>query len=146
GATAKASSGFWGSLTAKLAVTGAVILGTGYAVLGSRAHGSPHGASAPLVPAPSRTVPGVPVRDPVLLRAPFGVTRAHVHTRAGHPNRTNTTSHPRPPRQASAPLRTRVVASPEFGPERASAAASLASTARSSREPPPTPAEEFGPE
>ncbi len=37
---AKASSGVSGSLTAKLAVTAIVVLGAGYGVLGSRAHGS----------------------------------------------------------------------------------------------------------
>ena len=40
GVAAKAASGVSGSLTAKLAVTAIVVLGAGYGVLGSRAHGS----------------------------------------------------------------------------------------------------------
>ncbi len=40
GAAAKASSGVSSSLTAKLAVTAIIVLGAGYGVLGSRAHGS----------------------------------------------------------------------------------------------------------
>jgi DNA-directed RNA polymerase specialized sigma24 family protein len=40
GAAAKASSGVSGSLTAKLAATAVIVLGAGYGVLGSHAHGS----------------------------------------------------------------------------------------------------------
>jgi DNA-directed RNA polymerase specialized sigma24 family protein len=51
GGRASGWSGFAGSLTAKLAVIAAILLGAGYAVFGSRAHGSPSAARPPAVPA-----------------------------------------------------------------------------------------------
>lgn len=133
--------GLQGSLAMKLAITFALVFGTGYAVLGSRAHGSPHRSSVPSV-APVVRGGGV------LLHVPFGVTRARA--RGGHPDRANTTSHSHPSRTASVPPGTRGARSPEFGPERASAAAVLApaagSTAPAHAGRGGSPAGEFGPE
>jgi RNA polymerase sigma factor (sigma-70 family) len=141
GVTAKASSGISGSLTAKLAVTAVVVLGMGYAVMGSRAHGGTRRPSAPggaLSPAGSG----------LLLHVPFGVPRTRAHARAEHPAHVNTTSRAHHSRPASAPAGTRVASSPEFGPERASATTALAPTARSTVRTPSTPggypAGEFG--
>ncbi len=119
--TAKTGSGFASSLTAKLAVTGIVVLGTGYAVIGTRAHGSPRHSSAP-----------VPVRPSVglLARAPGAAPGTHVsrraHTHVGHPKR-RVASPGRDTTRASA--RAQVASSAEFGPERATGEALPAPTA-----------------
>ncbi len=133
----RAGAGGWGglsgSLAAKLAVTAAILLGGGYAVLGSRAHGSPSGppvlagvpaAAAPAsvlapasvpasvsvsVPAPA-SVPAalipaalLPAGEEVLTHALFGVPYARTRARAGHPKRGSTTPSSR--RLRAAPLR-----------------------------------------
>ena len=113
GATAGGSSvatgtGVAGSLTAKLAVTALVVLGTGYVVLGSRAHGSPVSRHPTAVP-----------------RSVLSGTRS----RASPPKRTRTSTGHRARRVASHSLlrHTRSsrsmhpaseVAAREFGPER----------------------------
>jgi len=125
-------SGLQGSLAIKLALVVVLVVGSGYAVLGSRAHGSPHRASAPLGLAPSRTGSGV------VLRAPFGVPRARARARAGHPKPVNTSSHRRPQRPGSVSGATKLVTSPEFGPERASVTGALVPRASSRSTTPPT--------
>jgi RNA polymerase sigma factor (sigma-70 family) len=133
------SSGLQGSIVAKLAVTVTLVFGTGYAVLGSRAHGSPHrsSGSSPRSPRslprsrggpPQSSAPlGLalpPTGTGVLLHSPFegSYARAHVraHEREGQPNRANTTSRSRHSRVAAAPVVTHLALVPEFEPERAS--------------------------
>lgn len=143
GAAAKALSGFSGSLTTKLAVTVVVVLGTGYAVLGSRAPGSPHRPSQSSALAPSPRGAGL------LLRSPFGAPHTRAHVRAGHPHRTNTATRSYHSRVASSPAGTVVAPAPEFGPERvagaiAGTAAQSATPARAGRG--SSPGGEFGPE
>ncbi len=130
-------SGLQGSLVAKLAVVAVLAVGTGYAVLGSRAHGS---ASTLVAPAPSQPSAGLSSAGlssaglssaGLLSSAPFGVPRVRARARGGHPKRINTPSHRRPPRPGSVSGATNVVASPEFGPERASVTAALVSRAPS---------------
>lgn len=136
----RAAAGGWGglsaSLTAKLAVTAAILLGGGYAVLGSRAHGSPSGhpvlagvpAAAPasvLAPAsvPAALIPAalLPAGGGVLTHALFGAPYVRTRARTGHPKRGSPTPSSR--RLRAAPLRSGaspIVGSHEFGPERAS--------------------------
>lgn len=120
-------SGLQGSLAAKLAVTVALVLGAGYAVLSSRAHGSPHRLSPSSVLVPSSRGAGV------LVRASFGAPRARTHVRAGHPHRADTTSRSHRTHAASSPSKTPTAAAstPEFGPERASGALAPVPAARS---------------
>jgi DNA-directed RNA polymerase specialized sigma24 family protein len=118
GATVSPWGGLGGSLTAKLAVSGAIVLAGGYAVLGARPPGSPRPPSLHAVLVPSSGVVAAS-----LLQAPFVTPRARAHA-SRHPNRT-TSPHSRPPRARSANgARTpsAEAAVREFGPERASAA------------------------
>lgn len=142
GATAKASSGISGSLTAKLAVTAVVLLGTGYAVMGSQAHGG--GTRRPSAPGGALA----PAGGGLLSHVPVGVTRARAHVRAKHPAQVNTTSRAHHSRPASPPAGIRVASSPEFGPERASTTTALVPRARSTVRTPSarggSPAGEFG--
>jgi DNA-directed RNA polymerase specialized sigma24 family protein len=112
-------NGLQGSLAAKLVVTVALVLGTGYAVLDSRAHGSPHRVSAPFALTPSSAGVGV------LRHSPFGVPHARAHVRVGHPNRVNTTSRSHHSRAPLSPARTAIAPAPEFGPERTAGATAL---------------------
>jgi hypothetical protein len=78
GAAAKASGGVSGPLTAKLALTAIVVLGAGYGVLGSRAHGS----------TPSHRVGAGSVsigRSSTHVRE--ASSQSHVHARARHSRR-----------------------------------------------------------
>ncbi|MFZ1154058.1 MAG: hypothetical protein WAN93_04050, partial [Solirubrobacteraceae bacterium] len=100
--------GLAGSLTAKLVVTAVVLLGAGYAALGSRAHGSP--------PSPQVSSAGVP-QSPVGGRA---LSQALFSTLGAPPRGVRAT-----PRSSVAPvrssLRTRSAGEAterEFGPER----------------------------
>ncbi len=132
----RAGAGGWGglsgSLIAKLAVSAAVLLGGGYAVLGSRAHGSLGGGHPPLVGvsavAPA-SVPGVLVPVPfspagadVLTHALFGVPHVRTRARTGHPKRGSTTPSSRRSRTARLRNGSVIVGSHEFGPERAALA------------------------
>jgi DNA-directed RNA polymerase specialized sigma24 family protein len=102
-------SGSAGSLTAKLAVTGLIALGGGYAVLDNRAHGSPAhgnpaprlGARAPLPVGKKRSL--VPHPKP---SAPTDRRRSARHSAASHARAVGST---RPTREPAAL---------EFGPER----------------------------
>ncbi len=78
-------SGVAGSLTAKLAVTAiVVVIGAGYAALGSHAHASQGGRSSHAAPAPP------PIARSVLSQAPFAVPFAHA--RGPRPNRRPTSA------------------------------------------------------
>jgi DNA-directed RNA polymerase specialized sigma24 family protein len=112
-------SGLSGPLAAQLAVTVALLVGAGYAVLGSRAHGSPRRS-----PQPAQLVPS-PIAIGVLSRSPFVVLRrAHARTRAGRPKRRHTNSPGHGPRPTAARGTTAAaVGATEFGPERAAAGA-----------------------
>ena len=116
----KAGSG-WSGLSgpaAKLAVTVALLVGAGYAVLGSRAHGSQR-----RTPKPAQLVPS-PIIAGVLPRSPFVLSRAHVRIRVGRPKRRHTNSPGQGPRPTAARGTTATAAgATEFGPERAAAGA-----------------------
>jgi len=101
---AKASSGFSNYLMAKLAVTGMVLFGTGYTVLGSRVHGG-----TPVLRAATQPVAGKPIR--LTVRPPH---RARTNTRraVGHLRRAR-------PRRTLATTAISGVPIYEFGPERA---------------------------
>jgi RNA polymerase sigma factor (sigma-70 family) len=102
GAATKASSGVSGSLTAKLAVTAIMVLGAGYGVLGSRAHGSS--------PAHRIGTQSVNANRP-RSHAPKASGRVHLH----HVRRSKAHSS-----QAHSPRKTRSdggVSSYEFAPE-----------------------------
>ena len=118
-------SGLQGLLVAKLAVVAVLAVGTGYAVLGTRAHGSSPRASTLVAPALARPTAGL------LSGAPFGVPRARARVRAGHPKRIDTHSRSHPARRPSAGTGNRGDTSQEFGPEHVSALAPVVSTARS---------------
>jgi DNA-directed RNA polymerase specialized sigma24 family protein len=119
-------SGFAGSLTAKLAVTAAVVLGAGYAVLGSRAHGSlaaRHHAAVlrPVVSSPSP-------RASLSVGAATPTARiAHSTARRRFPGNHHTPHNARSTNEAAAR---------EFGPERVSSSTTpAASPATSSSAP-----------
>lgn len=105
-------NGLPGSLVTKLAVTVGLVVGTGYAVLGSRAHGSPHRQSPSSAVVPSARDAGM------LLQSPFGVPPAGTHVRTGHANRTTIPSPSHHSHATSAVAGTAAAAAPEFGPER----------------------------
>ncbi|HEY5192270.1 MAG TPA: sigma-70 family RNA polymerase sigma factor [Solirubrobacteraceae bacterium] len=110
--------GFAGSLTVKLAVTAVILLGAGYATLGSHAHASPGGPPVPAALAP------LPVAASVLSQAPFGVSYARVHVdaeRDRRDRRRSVAARPRHPRAHTA-APTAEVAAPEFSPERVGSA------------------------
>jgi DNA-directed RNA polymerase specialized sigma24 family protein len=113
GATASGSgivagSGIAGSLTAKLAVTALVVFGAGYAVLGSRAHGSPVTRHPALVSrsvagnAGARTSSSARAGAPIVHRARPAARRSSMH-------HTHTSHHAHLAGEAAAR---------EFGPER----------------------------
>jgi DNA-directed RNA polymerase specialized sigma24 family protein len=117
-------SGGWssiaGSLTAKLAVTAIIVIGAGYAVLGSHAHASPNGRRTHTVPAP--------IAVSALSQAPFAPLPAHAGGQ--RPER----QHPAAARRHrhSAPIHggsNVEAAAREFGPERASGPAPTQPTA-----------------
>jgi RNA polymerase sigma factor (sigma-70 family) len=105
GAAAKASSGVSSSLTAKLAVTAIVVLGAGYGVLGSRAHGSTSthriGAQSVNVSKPSTYAPK---------------TSSHVHAHARRSRRRSSPAHTHAARKARSTGGG--ASSYEFAPER----------------------------
>jgi RNA polymerase sigma factor (sigma-70 family) len=122
-----------GSPTAKLAVTAIIVVGAGYAALGSHAHASQGGRRPRAVPA----LP--PIAASVLSQAPFALAPA----RAGgpRPNRRPTSAKRR--QQRSVPIHGESnveVAAREFGPERASGPAPTQPTAPRAG----SPAGEFG--
>ncbi len=128
GAAAKASSGVSSSLTAKLAVTAIVVLGVGYGVLGSRAHGSTpaHRIGSQSVDAsrPRLYAPKVSGHAHIRPRRSKGRS-SQTHTRLAHKTRSSGRA-----------------SSYEFGPEQTSGvvpARSAPSTPRAS-----SPAGEFG--
>jgi DNA-directed RNA polymerase specialized sigma24 family protein len=96
-----------GSLIAKLAAAAIVVVGAGYGLLGSRAHGSPPRRAAPSNVA--GTVPAAPARvaADVLSPSPFAV-----------PNRRPTTSRARSARSSPTTRSTGHTATGEFSPER----------------------------
>ncbi len=107
-------SGVAGSLAAKLAVTGLVATGAGYAVLNSRAHGNPPARHA--VPA---VVPASPaIAGDALAQALFPAPLARARARGA--TRRSTAPSARPPRAGSAHgAHATVEAAPrEFTPER----------------------------
>ncbi len=112
----QAGSGIAGSLAAKLAVTALVVLGAGYAVLGSRAHGSP----APRRPAVvSRSVPSG-ARSRASSSTGTRTTTAHRARRVtshSSPRHTRSLRNTHPAGEAAAR---------EFGPERVLTTASPA--------------------
>jgi DNA-directed RNA polymerase specialized sigma24 family protein len=103
--------GLVGSLTAKLAVVAVMTAGAGYALLGSRAHGS----GAPGHPvAPSTAVPASSAR---LSRTPFSAFATPAsRPRAG---RRSSTAHARSSRPLFTRRSARKASSGEFSPERA---------------------------
>jgi DNA-directed RNA polymerase specialized sigma24 family protein len=105
GATGTGWSGLASSLTAKLAVTALAVLGAGYAVLGSRAHGSSPAQRAAAAPLP---VAHEPLSQALLqpLSPP---------ARGGRSTRRSSAPHPRPSRGVLSPGE---VTGSEFGPER----------------------------
>jgi DNA-directed RNA polymerase specialized sigma24 family protein len=125
GVTGAGWSGLAGSLSAKLAVTGLVVLGAGYTVLGGRDHGSSPAHRAPSAPPP--------VASEALPRVPFTAPRAPARGVPAHS--TQLSSGPR----VRSPLNERLAgeaAAREFGPERAGRVASRTQTpapARSGR-------------
>ncbi len=109
-------SGLSGSLIAKLAVTALLVLGGGYALLGSRAHGSPPVAPAAVAPAPAaRSALSRGLVEALGARAHGARPRMHsfaVHPRAPRPRALRLRAlHPRSPR----PFKASVL---EFLPER----------------------------
>lgn len=117
--------GLSGSLTTKLAVTALAVLGAGYAVLGSRAHGSPPAAHATRA-APSPTLSTTLART---LLPPLGKT-AHRGTATRH------STSPKSPRPVRGLRTARNATTREFLPERlprAQAGVALTPT------PPPSP-------
>jgi DNA-directed RNA polymerase specialized sigma24 family protein len=105
GVAAKASSGVSGSLTVKLAVAGIVVLGTGYGVLGSRAHGS--------TPTHRIGTRSVNPSKPPLYEPQTSIHRAHVRS----PRSSRGSSHAHTPSTRKAPS-SRAASSYEFAPER----------------------------
>jgi RNA polymerase sigma factor (sigma-70 family) len=130
GSAAGGWSGLSGSLTAKLAVTAVVMLGSGYAVLSSRAHssrahGSPAGPSPPLAPSPAPA----PVALGGLSHALFALPHARARARVGQPMRRHTAPRRRPVSSARGATPTIGAPASEFGPERASAVGSVSPSA-----------------
>lgn len=118
-------SGLSGSLTAKLAVSATILLGAGYAGLGTRAHGSPTGPSPPAAVLPAPLSPSIlpapsPIHADVRSHSLFGPPRTRERAHASHPDRRYTTFHPHD-RQATPAHRTGTPTAEahEFGPERA---------------------------
>jgi RNA polymerase sigma factor (sigma-70 family) len=121
-------SGVAGSLAVKLAVTAIVVVGAGYAALGSHAHASPSGR--PVHAAPTS------IAVSALSRAPFALPP--VHARRARPPAATARRHQRP-----APIHDNAnieVAAREFGPERTSGPAPTQPTAPRTG----SPAGEFG--
>jgi DNA-directed RNA polymerase specialized sigma24 family protein len=116
GSSVVTGTGIAGSLTAKLAVTALVVLGTGYAVLGSRAHGSP--VSRHSTAAPRSFVGGA---------LPRASSPRRNRTTTGHRAR-RVTSHssPRHTRSSRSTHPAGEAAAREFGPERVVTTASPA--------------------
>ena len=110
-------SGFVGSLTAKLAVTAALLVGAGYAVLGGHAHASPGGRRVRASPVP------LPLATSVLSQAPFAVshTQRVRPARAHKPHSRSRLARPHRPRTAHGLLAS-VAGAPEFSPEHVSSA------------------------
>lgn len=107
-----AGSGFTGALAAKLAVTALVVFGTGYAVLGSHAHGNP-------VPRhPTALLPSIPAVSHGRSRAP-SPTRVHPAT-SRRASRLTSHSSPRHARSSRDTHPTDEPAAREFGPEQTS--------------------------
>ncbi|HTC60239.1 MAG TPA: hypothetical protein VK691_08995 [Solirubrobacteraceae bacterium] len=105
-------SGVTGSLTAKLAVMVVVLVGAGYAALGSHAHASPSGRPAHAAPARAQ------IAASVFSRAPFALPPAHA--RGARSNRRPTAAPGRRRRAAPVHASSAEAAAREFGPERAS--------------------------
>jgi hypothetical protein len=103
-------SGLAGSLTAKLAVTAVVLIGAGYALLGSRAHGSAGGRSGHAASAPP------PFASEAFAQAILPTFAAHIHP-AGTTSR-SAPSHARSPRIARTTHSAGQAGSGEFSPER----------------------------
>jgi RNA polymerase sigma factor (sigma-70 family) len=124
-------SGASGSLAIKLAITGIVLVGTGYAALGGHAHAGRGARVAHGAPTPTpRSTPTVSA----LSQAPFGPTPAR--TRGTRPKRTPGAAPRRRPRTAPIREESKVEpAAPEFGPEhggasRLSAASAVSAASR----------------
>jgi hypothetical protein len=98
-------SGLAGSLTAKLAVTALVVIGAGYVLLGSRAHGH--------LPAARTAITPRPVVGETLAFPAFSAARR----RRSHPIRHSSTAHPRSSRTWTA-RSTGGAGGREFLPER----------------------------
>lgn len=111
-----AGSGLAGSLAAKLAVAALVVLGTGYAVLGGRAHGNPVSRHPP--PASRSIVSGARSRTP----SPAKTAAAILHRARPVSNR-SALRHTAKLRNA---LPVVEAAAREFGPERVTTTASTA--------------------
>ncbi len=141
-------SGLAGSLTAKLAVTAIVIVGVGYAALGSHAHASQSGrpSHAALTPAPiavfapSQALFVLPT-TPFLVRPPYAGKPENAH---GARSKQRPTAAARLHSHAAlvrgATSRVEAAASREFGPERASGPAPTQPTGPRAN----SPAGEFG--
>ncbi|MFZ1925931.1 MAG: hypothetical protein WAU42_07300, partial [Solirubrobacteraceae bacterium] len=115
-------NGVAGSLTAKLTVTAIIVLGAGYAALGSHAHANQGGLPLQASPVPS------PIAASVLSRAPFAEPSAHA--RRARPNQKPTSAKRRHQRSAPIHGESKVeAAAREFGPERASGPAPTQPTA-----------------
>jgi RNA polymerase sigma factor (sigma-70 family) len=141
-------SGIAGSLTTKLAVTAVVVVGAGYAALGSHAHASPSGRPAHAAPAP--------IAVSALSPAPFALSS--VSTLTGPPFAWGQASAhgPRSKRRPRAAARRHArsaqahgessveAAAREFGPERASGVAPAQSAASTQARAPGSEAGEFG--
>jgi DNA-directed RNA polymerase specialized sigma24 family protein len=108
GSNAATSTGIASSLTAKLAVTALVVFGTGYAVLGSRAHGSPASRRPAAVSRP--VVSTARSRGSFSRRIPTTTAR-HARRAASHPHARHTHSSREMHPAGEAAAR-------EFGPER----------------------------
>ncbi|MFZ2114041.1 MAG: hypothetical protein WAU77_09955, partial [Solirubrobacteraceae bacterium] len=131
-------SGVAGSLTAKLAVTAIVVVGVGYAALGSHAHASQSGrpshaalTPAPIaVSAPSQALFVLP-DTPFLARPPYAGKPESAHGARSKQRPTAAArlhSHAALVRDAAS--RVEAAAAREFGPERASGPAPTQPTAQ----------------
>jgi DNA-directed RNA polymerase specialized sigma24 family protein len=139
-------SGVAGSLTAKLAVTAIVVVGVGYAALGSHAHASPsdspsHAAPAPIAVSALSQAPFVLPATLPLSRPPYaGILESAPGPRAKQRPIAAARLHSRAPLVRGAASRVEATAAREFGPEQASGPAPTQSTAPSTT----SPAGEFG--
>lgn len=135
------------SLTAKLAVTAIVVVGGGYAALGSHAHASPSGRPSHAATAPPPIAPSALSQAPFVLPVMPPLTRS-LH--AGEPESAHGPRSKQRPTTAAARRRQRSAlirgepnvetAAREFGPERASGPAPTQPTASQAG----SPAGEFG--